>query len=29
MHVRNVLAKLNCRSRLEAVHRAEALGLVD
>jgi DNA-binding NarL/FixJ family response regulator/tetratricopeptide (TPR) repeat protein len=29
MHVRNVLAKLSCRSRLEAVHRAEALGLVD
>jgi DNA-binding CsgD family transcriptional regulator len=28
MHVRNILAKLNCRSRLEAVHRAGELGLV-
>ena len=28
MHVRNVLAKLNCRSRVEAAHRAEGLGLV-
>lgn len=28
MHVRNVLAKLGCRSRMEAVRRAAELGLV-
>jgi DNA-binding NarL/FixJ family response regulator len=29
MHVRNILAKLGCRSRLEAVRRAEELGLLE
>jgi DNA-binding CsgD family transcriptional regulator len=29
MHVRNVLAKLGCRSRVEATHRAGRLGLLD
>jgi DNA-binding SARP family transcriptional activator/DNA-binding NarL/FixJ family response regulator len=28
MHVRNILAKLDCRSRAEATHRAGELGLV-
>jgi DNA-binding NarL/FixJ family response regulator len=28
MHVRNILAKLDCRSRAEATHRALDLGLV-
>jgi DNA-binding CsgD family transcriptional regulator len=28
MHVRNVLRKLDCRSRVEAAHRAHELGLV-
>jgi DNA-binding NarL/FixJ family response regulator len=28
MHVRNVLLKLDCRSRAEATHRAGELGLV-
>ena len=28
MHVRNILAKLDCRSRAEATHRAAELGLV-
>lgn len=29
MHVRNILAKLGCRSRLEAVRKAEELGLLE
>jgi DNA-binding NarL/FixJ family response regulator len=29
MHVRNLLAKLDCRSRVEASHRAGELGLLD
>jgi ATP/maltotriose-dependent transcriptional regulator MalT len=29
MHVRNILAKLGCRSRLEAVRKAEQLGLLE
>jgi ATP/maltotriose-dependent transcriptional regulator MalT len=29
MHVRNILGKLGCRSRVEATSRAHALGLVD
>jgi len=29
MHVRNILAKLGCRSRLEAVRKAEDLGLLE
>ena len=28
MHVRNILRKLNCRSRVEAAHRASDLGLL-
>jgi DNA-binding NarL/FixJ family response regulator len=28
MHVRNILRKLDCRSRLEAAHRAGDLGLL-
>jgi DNA-binding NarL/FixJ family response regulator len=28
MHVRNILRKLDCRSRVEAAHRAGELGLV-
>ena len=28
MHVRNILRKLGCRSRLEAAHRAAELGLL-
>jgi DNA-binding CsgD family transcriptional regulator len=28
MHVRNILAKLGCRSRAEATHRADRLGLL-
>ena len=28
MHVRNILRKLDCRSRVEAAHRATELGLV-
>ena len=28
MHVRNVLRKLDCRSRVEAAHRAHELGLL-
>jgi DNA-binding NarL/FixJ family response regulator len=28
MHVRNILRKLDCRSRLEAAHRASDLGLL-
>jgi len=28
MHVRNILRKLDCRSRLEAAGRARELGLV-
>ena len=27
MHVRNILRKLDCRSRIEAAHRAGELGL--
>jgi DNA-binding NarL/FixJ family response regulator len=29
MHVRNLLSKLDCRSRVEASHRAGELGLLD
>ncbi len=29
MHVRNILRKLSCRSRVEAAHRAGELGLLD
>ena len=29
MHVRNLLGKLDCRSRVEASHRAGELGLLD
>ncbi|HVE67589.1 MAG TPA: LuxR C-terminal-related transcriptional regulator, partial [Solirubrobacteraceae bacterium] len=29
MHVRNILRKLDCRSRVEATHRAWELGLVE
>jgi DNA-binding CsgD family transcriptional regulator len=29
MHVRNILSKLSCRSRVEAAHRAGELGLLD
>jgi DNA-binding NarL/FixJ family response regulator len=28
MHVRSILAKLDCRSRAEATHRADELGLI-
>jgi DNA-binding NarL/FixJ family response regulator len=28
MHVRNILRKLDCRSRIEAAHRAGELGLL-
>jgi DNA-binding NarL/FixJ family response regulator len=28
MHVRNILRKLDCRSRVEAAHRAGELGLL-
>ena len=28
MHVRNILRKLQCRSRVEATHRAGELGLL-
>ena len=28
MHVRNILRKLDCRSRVEAAHRARELGLL-
>jgi len=28
MHVRNILRKLSCRSRVEAAHRAGELGLL-
>jgi DNA-binding NarL/FixJ family response regulator len=28
MHVRNILRKLGCRSRVEAAHRAGELGLL-
>ena len=28
MHVRNILGKLGCRSRVEATSRAHSLGLV-
>ena len=28
MHVRNILRKLDCRSRVEAAHRAHELGLL-
>jgi DNA-binding NarL/FixJ family response regulator len=28
MHVRNILRKLDCRSRMEAVHRAGELELL-
>jgi DNA-binding NarL/FixJ family response regulator len=28
MHVHNLLGKLSCRSRVEAVHRASAMGLL-
>jgi DNA-binding NarL/FixJ family response regulator len=27
MHVRNILRKLDCRSRVEAAHRAGEMGL--
>jgi DNA-binding NarL/FixJ family response regulator len=29
MHVRNILRKLDCRSRVEAAGRARELGLVE
>ena len=29
MHVRNILTKLDCRSRTEATHRAVGLGLLE
>ena len=28
MHVRNILRKLSCRSRVEAAHKAAELGLL-
>jgi DNA-binding CsgD family transcriptional regulator len=29
MHVRNILRKLDCRSRVEAAHKAAELGLLE